>query len=161
MAPRAIMQPLTIGPDLWTALIHTDTGTEHQRDPRRSHPNRDTRNHKPATAPTSTEITHPYRPRPVMTPDTGARPKHTQMLVIKSRMRKRDVLFQIVADTGDCAAKGNLVVKLRKAAPALGRHEMCSAVGTPEHRTVGSIGEAARLRQQRTTGKRRMPSRRR
>ena len=42
--------------------LHTDTGTEHQRDPRRSHPNRDTRNHKPATATTSTEITHPYRP---------------------------------------------------------------------------------------------------
>ena len=42
--------------------LHTDTGTEHQRDPRRSHPDRDPRNHKPATATAITEITHPNRP---------------------------------------------------------------------------------------------------
>ena len=42
--------------------LHTDTGTEHQRDPRRSHPDRDPRNHKPATATAITEIAHLNRP---------------------------------------------------------------------------------------------------
>ena len=42
--------------------LHTYTGTKHQRDPRRSHPDRDPRNHKPATATAITEITHPNRP---------------------------------------------------------------------------------------------------